>query len=195
MPTTPDGNPFVTGSDANAITTFTSVVDKKNYGLLVDGNQQWIAKVNFATVLGLANISIGNGNPPLPAGQLLPPADLLTGFGGDPIVFLPSPSTAATLSVTSINFGSLSVGTSSPATPVTLANIGTTQLSPQISVQGANPGDFTLSLSCVDVLQPHSSCGISVTFTPTATGARSGVLTVLDGAATPLTVPLSGSGT
>ncbi len=47
LPPTPDGLAFINGNDPNAITTFTSVFDKKSYGLLVDANQNWIAKLNL----------------------------------------------------------------------------------------------------------------------------------------------------
>jgi hypothetical protein len=53
MPPTPDGAPFTNGSDPNAIATFTSVFDNKLYGLLVDANEDWIAKVNLVATEGL----------------------------------------------------------------------------------------------------------------------------------------------
>jgi hypothetical protein len=195
MPNTPDGLAFVNGSDPNAIGTFNSVVDKKNYGLLIDANQQWIAKINFSNVFGDSIFQSF-----LPGGFAIPPSNLCATAGSNcttplPIIFLPTPSTAVTLSVSSMNFGSLAVGTPSPASPVTLANIGTIEISPQISVQGTNASDFSLTYNCVDTLEPHSSCGINVIFTPSAKGARSAMLTIADGAKTPLTVPLSGTGT
>jgi hypothetical protein len=201
MPATPDGKPFVNGNDPNAIAAFTSVVDKKNYGLLVDASQNWIAKINFATVFSLANI--GTGSPTLPAGQQLTAADLNAGVGIDSIVFLPSPSTIVTLSAASVNFGNPNVGTSSPAVPITLSNIsaastiggGLLSIS-QIAIQGANAGDFSLTDNCISPVSPQTNCAINVTFTPTAAGQRSAVLSITDdGGASPQTVLLSGTGT
>jgi hypothetical protein len=196
MPATPDENPFVNGTDSNAITTFTSVVDKNNYGLLVDGNQNWIAKINFATVLSRANIAPGNGNPPLPVGEPLPPIALRAGFGGDPVIFLPTPASVVTLSQTNLNFGNQPVGTTSGQSTIILTNVGASTLSiSQFALQGTDPGDFAFGDNCSSLL-PHQNCAINVTFTPAATGQRSAVLSITDnGGASPQTVSLSGTGT
>ena len=53
MPSTPDGVAFTNASDPNAIATFTSVYNNKLYGLLVDANENWIAKINLVTTEGL----------------------------------------------------------------------------------------------------------------------------------------------
>ncbi|HWY57563.1 MAG TPA: choice-of-anchor D domain-containing protein [Terriglobales bacterium] len=203
MPATPDGNPFVNGNDPNAIAAFTSVVDKKNYGLLVDAKQNWIAKINFATVFSLANI--GTGSPTLPAGQQLTAADLNANptVGNTSIVFLPSPSTMVTLSAATVNFGNPNVGTSTPPVPITLSNIsaasnigsGLLNIS-QIVIQGSNASDFALTDNCISPLSPQSNCAITITFTPTAKGQRSATLSITDdGGASPQTVVLSGTGT
>jgi hypothetical protein len=57
-------------------------------------------------------------------------------------------------------------------------------------------GDFAISSNtCASTLPPYSSCAIGVTFTPTAAGARVGVLTLTDTAAgSPQMVKLSGTG-
>jgi hypothetical protein len=202
MPASPDGKPFVNGKDPNAIATFNSVADKKNYGLLVDAAQNWIAKVNFASVFSLANIGVGSLT--LPFGQQLTALDLNANpTGSTSIVFLPTPSSMVTLSVDSINFGNPNVGTSTPAVAITLSNISTNinvgagllNIS-QIAIRGANAGDFALTDNCVSPLSPQASCVIEVTFTPTATGLRSAVLSITDdGGASPQTVALSGTGT
>jgi hypothetical protein len=202
MPASPDGKPFVNGKDPNAIATFNSVADKKNYGLLVDAAQNWIAKVNFASVFSLANIGVGSLT--LPFGQQLTALDLNANpTGSTSIVFLPTPSSMVTLSVDSINFGNPNVGTSMPAVAITLSNISTNinvgagllNIS-QIAIQGANAGDFTLTDNCVSPLSPQASCVIEVTFTPSATGLRSAVLSITDdGGASPQRVALSGTGT
>jgi len=202
MPASPDGKPFVNGKDPNAIATFNSVADKKNYGLLVDAAQNWIAKVNFASVFSLANIGVGSLT--LPFGQQLTALDLNANpTGSTSVVFLPTPSSMVTLSVDSINFGNPNVGTSTPAVAVTLSNISTNinvgagllNIS-QIAIQGTNAGDFALTDNCVSPLSPQASCVIEVTFTPTATGLRSAVLSITDdGGASPQKVALSGTGT
>lgn len=193
IPATPDGKPFVNGKDPNAIATFTSVVDKKNYGVLVDANEQWVAKINFATVFAFANIGIGSAQP-LPAGALIPPADLGAGVGGDPITFLPSPSTNLTLSLAKIDFGSVAVGTLSPQILVTLSNIGAGTIQPQIALQGDNANDFSLISNCSTALFTQTSCTVYVTFAPTAKGPRSAVLNVTASGLPPQSIPLTGTG-
>ena len=198
---TPDGNTFVNGSDPNAIATFNSVVDKKNYGLLIDGNpqanQQWIAKINFGNLL--SNFSSDLSGIFLPAGFAIPATGLCATAGNGcivplSVVFLPTPSTALTVSVNNINFGTVSVGTLGAPIPATLSDIGALPLSPVISLQGANAGDFSAGNNCSNLLQPQSSCSIVASFTPTAKGSRSAILSVGYGGASPQTILLSGTG-
>jgi hypothetical protein len=196
MPATPDQKAFINGVDPNSIATFNSVVDRNNYGLLVDENQQWIAKINLGRALTYANIGVGNGNPPLPGGMAFSTA-VLCALGPDcppplAVIYLPTPSTEVTLSVPSISFGTVAVGTLSALVPVTITNIGTAILNNSISVQGPNASDFSLTTNCVDTIQPRSGCAVNVAFTPSATGLRSATLVI--SAASPQTVALTGTG-
>jgi predicted outer membrane repeat protein len=95
----------------------------------------------------------------------------------------------------SLNFGTVQVGHSSTKN-VTLTNTGTTTLDiTSVNVTGADTGDFTRSNACPSSLAAGTDCIISVTFTPTTTGARSADLTVVDNAAiSTQNVPLSGRG-
>jgi hypothetical protein len=198
LPPTPDNKPFLNGTDPNAIATFTSVVNKGNYGLLVDETQQWMAKVNFNTVIALAG-DITSAMP-FPAGVAIPASDLATGNASDGVFYLPTPSTEVTLSLASINFGNQPAGTASPQTTVTVSNIGPNTITfSQIAIQGPNAGDFSQNNTCIAPLVSQSSCAINVTFTPTAstgTGSASATLNVTDnGGASPQVVALSGTGT
>ena len=101
----------------------------------------------------------------------------------------------ASLSVTQLNFGGQSAGTTSPAQTVVLANTGTSALS--ISSVAMTAG-FNLTTSCVDnsgsgSLAASSSCPLNVNFSPTSTGPQTGTLTIHDTAGTQ-TVGLSGTG-
>jgi hypothetical protein len=87
-------------------------------------------------------------------------------------------SSDATLTPASQNFGSVAVGSSSPAFTFTLSNVG----SNSIDLGGiALTGPFTETDNCDDGLNPlgqdGSTCTIQVTFTPTASGAATGTLT------------------
>ena len=98
-----------------------------------------------------------------------------------------------TVSPTSLSFGNQVLGTSSSVKKVTLKNAQSTSIS--VSSIISNLADFTRSTSCSTTLTAGSSCTISVTFTPTALGLRSGTLSVNDtGAGSPQTVALSGTG-
>ena len=99
---------------------------------------------------------------------------------------------AAVVCPTALNFPSQTQGTTSGAQTVILTNNG----SDQLTITGAAvTGDFAETSSCPGSLAPRASCQISVTFTPTALGTRTGTLTVSDDATgSPQRIPLTGSG-
>jgi hypothetical protein len=89
----------------------------------------------------------------------------------------------ATLSASSLNFGTQKVGTSTAAKTVTLRNTGTTALtSIGVTVTGANATDFPFSNGCSGSLAAGTSCSVSMTFTPTARNSRSATLKFTDNA-------------
>jgi hypothetical protein len=88
----------------------------------------------------------------------------------------------ATLTPTSLNFGSVGVGNVSAPTTFTLTNTGSTTLSFTVGMTGATPLDFPRSGgSCGSSLAAGASCTIGVIFEPNQTGARSATLTVSSG--------------
>jgi hypothetical protein len=89
--------------------------------------------------------------------------------------------------------GGTAVGTTSAAQTLTLNNTGTASLNITNIVPS---GDFGETNTCGTFVPVAGSCTISVTFTPTATGTRSGAITITDNAAnSPQTVSLTGTGT
>ena len=99
---------------------------------------------------------------------------------------------AATLAPSSLAFPDQDVGTSSKPQIVNLNNVGT---APLIISKISVTGDFSQTDNCGGSLPASSSCQISVTFTPTASGKIAGTLSVADDAAgSPQTAPLSGTG-
>jgi hypothetical protein len=97
----------------------------------------------------------------------------------------------AALSRTSLAFGSqiLNVPVSNP---VSLSNTGDATLAISSIAAG---GDFSQTNDCGTSLAPLAHCTITVTFQPTASGARLGSLTFTDSAAdSPQSVSLSGTG-
>jgi hypothetical protein len=89
----------------------------------------------------------------------------------------------------------VNVGASSPLT-VTLTNTGNATLNiASMSLSGTNAADFSGSSTCPSSVSAQGSCTISVTFTPTATGARSASVSIADNAgSSPQTISLSGTG-
>jgi hypothetical protein len=105
-------------------------------------------------------------------------------------VFPPYPASSVTTSPGSLNFGSVATGTTSAAQTVTVSN--PTGSAAAVSSIAAT-GDFAQTNNCGSSIAANGSCTVSVTFKPTASGARSGSLTVNAGGVTD-TVSLSGSG-
>jgi hypothetical protein len=118
--------------------------------------------------------------------------------GGSQTVALTGLATAVNLAPTSLTFASQTVGTTSAAQVVTLTNEsgGNAVNITGITITGTNPTDFAQTNTCGTSVPPKASCMISVTFTPTASGARSASVSVADNAGeSPQTVALSGTGT
>jgi len=117
--------------------------------------------------------------------------------GSPQTVALSGMGTVVQLSASSINFGDQKVGTKSAAVPVQLTNVGTTSLSiSQITITGADAGDFAETNNCGTNVPAGGSCTIKMTFKPTEKGQRSANLSISDnGGGSPQTVALSGNGT
>jgi hypothetical protein len=83
----------------------------------------------------------------------------------------------ASLSAASLGFSAQSIGSASSPQQVTLTNTGDAPL----TVSGIlATGDFVQSNTCGSILSPGASCVINVIFVPTASGTRTGILTVTD---------------
>jgi hypothetical protein len=91
-----------------------------------------------------------------------------------------------------VMFGTQAVGTTSAPKPITLANTGSAAL--HLS-SFTTAGDFAATNNCGTVLAFGKTCTISITFTPTATGQRTGTLSIVDNASnSPQKITLSGTG-
>jgi PKD domain/WD40-like Beta Propeller Repeat/Abnormal spindle-like microcephaly-assoc'd, ASPM-SPD-2-Hydin len=102
------------------------------------------------------------------------------------------PATAVVLSPGSLAFGSQVVGSTSQLQTVTLINTGTADLA--ISSLAVS-GDFAQTNTCGSTMAAGASCTISIMFTATAAGPRTGAVTIVDNAAgSPHVVALSGTG-
>src|SRR5437588_532616 len=101
---------------------------------------------------------------------------------------------------TSLDFGNQLLATTSAPMTVTLTNTGAAPLTiNSFAASGDHAATSTAANACPmrpALLAAGANCTIDVTFTPTASGARSGTLSLADNAAgSPQMVPLSGTGT
>ncbi|GAA3149774.1 hypothetical protein GCM10010521_41570 [Streptomyces rameus] len=121
-----------------------------------------------------------------------------SGIGGTPYcggwpapVYPPYPSEGVTATPGALSFGSVPTGSTSDARTVTVSNPTSTAASvSSISTSG----DYSQTNTCGSSIAANGSCTVGVKFAPTATGSRSGTLTVNAGGITN-TVTLSGTGT
>ncbi len=99
----------------------------------------------------------------------------------------------ATLTPASATYASQTVGTTSLAKTFTLTNNQNVSLT---NIAISPSGDFAVSATtCTSSLAAKGKCTINVTFTPAATGMRTGMLTVSDSASnSPQTSKLTGTG-
>jgi len=104
--------------------------------------------------------------------------------------YLPDNGSLISISPTALGFGSVATGASSAPQTVTVTNSGSAA-APVTSVSAS--GDFSQTNTCGSSIAAGSSCTVSVKFTPTTTGNRTGALTVAAAGVTS-TVPLSGTG-
>ncbi len=151
-------------------------------GLIVPAGGSCSADVTFApTGIGDQSATLAVENTSSDGTQFVP----LTATGIDPGLSASPPS---------LNFGQQVVGTTSAAIPVTIASTGSTDL----TVTGATAsGDFAADDSgcTAQPIAPGQACVILVSFSPAATGDRSGTLTIKSNAlSSPDTVALSGTG-
>jgi hypothetical protein len=91
-----------------------------------------------------------------------------------------------------LTFGPVEVGMSSAAREMTVTNIGNAPMKIASIVPG---GDYSQTNTCGVATPIGASCVVSVTFTPTAAGTRSGIITFNDNLkSSPQVVALSGVG-
>ena len=163
-----------------------------NYGsstvslLLGNGDGTFLSRIDYPTGASPQSITAGDfdGN-----GRL----DLAVANYGSNTAAVLLQTPVVSLSASSLSFGAQEVGITSAPRSLTLTNTGSAPLNvTAISVQA----DFAQSNTCNTTIQSGSNCDISVTFTPTVSGTRTGVVTIADNAVnSPQTVSLSGMGT
>jgi hypothetical protein len=119
-------------------------------------------------------------------------------FGSPQLVALSgtgvAPAPVAKLSAQSLSFNATTVGATNTAPSITLTNSGTAALAiTSISFTGTNASAFTETNTCGTSVAIGASCGIVITFKPTAAGTLTATLDVKDNeAGSPQTLAVSG---
>jgi hypothetical protein len=105
-------------------------------------------------------------------------------------------SATARFSPTSLAFPTEPLGKAAPVQSITLSNTGSATMTiSSIGITGVSIHDFKETSNCGSSLAAGSSCTITVTFSPTASGSRYADVTVADNAAgSPQSVSLTGTG-
>lgn len=186
-----------------------SIVDQRagdlNYNtvapVLVWGPYTWATSVpNSQGMSYTASDFQDDGTHPSPSGIQKIASSLMDYFLTSPYspwfpATPPSPP-AATLSVTSLDFGSQNVGSTSLAQTLTLANSGGSPLQLSgLSLGGNAASDYAVSSGCGNSLPAASACSIGIYFKPTAAGTRLATLVISDSDSTgSQLVTLTGAG-
>jgi len=98
-----------------------------------------------------------------------------------------------TFSASSLNFGLLQIGLSSAPQTVTVTNVS----SHSVTFSSiASSGDYSQSNTCPTTMTAAQACTITVTFAPTASGTRTGAVTLKDNSpgSPSQTITLTGTG-
>ncbi|WP_405579342.1 choice-of-anchor D domain-containing protein [Streptomyces sp. NBC_01190] len=165
--------------------SFSNLVGSATYTFDPNANNNTVTiTFNAATARYVrANITANSG---WSAGQLSDFQVFPSGSGGG--------TTSANLSTSpsSLTFASQALNTTSAAQTVTVTNTGTAAA----AVSGVTAGgDFSQTNTCGSSIAVNASCTVSVKFTPTASGTRTGSVTVNSNASnSPATVALTGTG-
>lgn len=180
------GNAALTISNIAVTADFTQT---NNCGTSVAASSSCTINVSFApTVSGALTGSLAvtdNTNEVAGSTQTV----TLSGTGTTVVLSASSPS---------LSFGNQSLNTTSAVQPETITNTGSAALT---FTAIAATGDFAVATtgttcSTSAPVAPAGTCVINVTFSPTATGSRSGSLMLTDNATgSPQTIGLSGTGT
>jgi hypothetical protein len=190
----PNGTFYIEAISLNADDSFTDTIEAvvpNNGAYSTTPNVLYSATGSTSPILAQAMVADNDGevfiaNKSSAAQNIL---EVLPGSG------TPAAPQAA-LTPASSDFGSVTVGTGSPAAVFTLANAGNAALGiSSITLAGANASSFSVgSNTCGTSLAAGASCSVSVTFSPMSAGSAMAMLNVVDAVGTQAST-LTGSGT
>jgi sugar lactone lactonase YvrE len=165
-------------------------------GATVAANGDFSAASNCPAIAGLGTCSINVTFTPTASGTRSGTLTVGSQLSGQLTAALSGTGATAGIqfSIAALDFGSVLSSSTSVGQTLTIQNTGTTSL----IVSGVSTvGDFSTTGNCA-VIPAGSNCSLSVTFTPTALGARTGTVTLTDnagGSTSSQTINLAGMGT
>jgi len=181
-------------------TTAAKTITVKNLGTTAISISSIAAVGDFAqtntcgtTLAAAASCAIHVTFSPLTSGTLYGGVNIQSNDPANPVTIdVSGTATAVNLSQTSLTFPTQKVGTTSTPIKFTISNTSATPLA--IGTL-ATTGDFAQTSTCVSPLAAGANCTVSITFTPTATGTRTGTFSISDSDfQSPQNVSLTGSG-
>jgi hypothetical protein len=132
----------------------------------MEGLRYHKVQIFFILAAFVAAMNLGATAQVLPGGQPTPSSQLTAASPGAPLLGL---------SERQLDFGKNDIGTTTPAKSVTLTN----KAKEAIAVTPVlNGHDFTESNCCPMLLNPDAGCVVSIKYSPTKAGERTGTLTV-----------------
>jgi trimeric autotransporter adhesin len=157
--------------------------------------------VATGTLAAGANCTIAVTFTPAGAGARTGTLNIADNATGSPqAVTLNGTGASATPTITitpaGLTFASQALNTSSTPQMLTVKNTSASAVTiTGVTVTGANPGDYSETNTCPESLTAAATCTVSVTFKPTAVGARTASISIADNATgSPQTAALSGTG-
>jgi hypothetical protein len=144
----------------------------------------------------VTGVTYSSDFPVYPAAAPLPVQQNYVDNGDAFVVLIPGASTPmVSVKPEKLGFSPQAAGSTSAAQPVTYTNLGNAP----VTISGSTiTGDFQATDNCPvsRSVAAGANCTFSVTFTPTASGSRTGVLTITDNSGDPPhTINLAGTGT
>lgn len=148
--------------------------------------------VLFAALLATSHPSSAQ---PLPEYRVHKPGLTVSSPAQPPAVEEPPQAPSLVVSAGALNFGAVTLGQSS-SLALLVTNAGSQSVVFTAPPVVAGDPAFSATTTCASTLAAGASCGISVSFTPTAAGLASGALQILplSGGGFAATAPLSGQG-
>ena len=189
--TSPPQTLMLTNSGNATLTIFSLGITgsgSNDFGQTNNCGRSLVAGATCQIMVTFTPLSEGSFNAAIRISDNLPGSPQLVPLSGSTL-----PGPVVSLSPPSISFSNQYVGTSGLPQTVTLTNTGNATLT--ITAINTTAADFGELSTCGNSVAVGASCSIGVFFDPTATGTRSGALTITDNAAgSPQTVPLTGAG-